>query len=273
MTRRNDVTRRKLLATATATATLLAWQGMPKAWAAGTIKVGFTGPLSGSLSLLGQSVRDGIGVAFTEVNAHGGIGGAKLELIAEDDAYQSMRTLAAAKKLVSQDKVVALVSPVGTPTTAALLPFVQESKLPMLFPYAYSHALTNPTKTYVFTTLPEVRVQMEVLANYILNTLKQTKIAAIYQNDEFGQDAVVGLEERFKGKKVEFHKLPFDRGATNFSGVVTQAHQAGVGHVVFLGIPRDAALVLKEMHKIGWKPQFSGHNALAIRKPSSSPAI
>ena len=112
------------------------------------------------------------------MNAHGGIGGAKLELIAEDDAYQSMRTLAAAKKLVSQDKVVALVSPVGTPTTAALLPFVQESKLPMLFPYAYSHALTNPTKTYVFTSLPEVRVQMEVLANYILNTLKQTKIAA-----------------------------------------------------------------------------------------------
>ena len=54
MIRRNDVTRRKLLATATATATLLAWQGMPKAWAAGTIKVGFTGPLSGSLSLLAK---------------------------------------------------------------------------------------------------------------------------------------------------------------------------------------------------------------------------
>jgi branched-chain amino acid transport system substrate-binding protein len=44
--------------------------------------------------------------------------------------------------------------------------------------------------------------------------------------------------------------------------VVTQARQAAVEHVVFLGIPRDAALVLKEANKIGWKPQFSGHNAL-----------
>jgi len=157
---------------------------------------------------------------------------------------------------------VALLSPAGTPSTAALLPFVQENKLPMLFPYAFSHALTTPTKPYVFTTLPEVRVQMKVLADYILTALKQHKIAAIYQNDDFGQDAVAGLEERFGRDKVEFQKLPFDRGTTNFSGVVTQAHQAGVEHVVFLGIPRDAALVLKEANKIGWKPQFSGHNAL-----------
>jgi branched-chain amino acid transport system substrate-binding protein len=241
---------------------LAALGSAPRALAAETIKVGYTGPLSGSLSLLGQGVRDGLSVCFALVNDQGGINGAKLELVAEDDAYEPMRTLAAVKKLIEQDKVAALVSPAGTPNTAALLPLVQESKLPLLFPYAFSHALTNPVKPYVFTTLPEVRVQMKVLANYVLTTLKQTKVAAIYQNDDFGQDAVVGLEERFARDKVLLQKLPFDRGSTNFSGVVTQARQADVGHVVFLGIPRDAALVLKEMSKIGWRPQFSGHNAL-----------
>src|SRR5712675_904036 len=65
--------------------------------AADTIKVGYTGPLSGSLSLLGQGVRDGIAVYFAEINEKGGVNGAQLELIAEDDAYEPMRTLAAAK--------------------------------------------------------------------------------------------------------------------------------------------------------------------------------
>ena len=221
-----------------------------------------SGPFSGGLSLLGQSVRDGVEVAFAEINEQGGVGGRKLQFIAEDDGYEPMRTIASARKLVEQDKVVALLAVTGTAPSAALLPFVTESKTPMLFPYAFSHSLTTPLKRDVFTTLPEVRVQMMVLANYILNELKHTKVAAIYQNDDFGQDAVAGLDERFGRDKIPLIKLPFDRGTTNFSGVVAQAKAAGVQHVVFLGIPKDAALVMREANNLGWKPQFSGHNAL-----------
>ncbi len=239
----------------------LAFAALPAA-AQETIKVGMSGPFSGGLSLLGQSVRDGVEVAFAEINEQGGVAGRKLQFIAEDDGYEPMRTIASARKLVEQDKVVALLAVTGTAPSAALLPFVTESKTPMLFPYAFSHSLTTPLNRDVFTTLPEVRVQMLVLANYILNTLKQTKVAAIYQNDDFGQDAVAGLDERFGKDKVPLVKLPFDRGTTNFSGVVAQAKAAGVEHVVFLGIPKDAALVMREANNLGWKPQFSGHNAL-----------
>jgi branched-chain amino acid transport system substrate-binding protein len=226
------------------------------------VKVGMSGPFSGGLSLLGQSVRDGVEVAFSEINDAGGVGGRKLQLIAEDDAYEPMRTIASARKLVEQDKVVALLAVTGTAPSAALLPFIKESKTPMLFPYAFAHALTTPLNRDVFTTLPEVRVQMMVLANYILKDLKHTRIAAIFQNDDFGQDAVAGLDERFGRDKIPLTKLPFDRGTTNFSGVVAQAKAAGVEHVVFLGIPKDAALVMREANNLGWKPQFSGHNAL-----------
>jgi branched-chain amino acid transport system substrate-binding protein len=239
----------------------LAFAALPAA-AQDTIKVGMSGPFSGGLSLLGQSVRDGVEVAFAEINDQGGTAGRKLQFIAEDDGYEPMRTIASARKLVEQDKVVALLAVTGTAPSAALLPFVNESKTPMLFPYAFAHVLTTPVKRDVFTTLPEVRVQMLVLANYILKTLKQTKVAAIYQNDDFGQDAVAGLDERFGRDKIALVKLPFDRGTTNFSGVVAQAKAAGVEHVVFLGIPKDAALVMREANNLGWKPQFSGHNAL-----------
>ena len=234
----------------------------PTAALAADVKVGSTGPLSGSLSLLGQGVRDGIQVYFDHINEQGGVNGRKIDFISEDDGYEPMRAVASAKKLIEQDKVIALVSPVGTPSNAAMVPYVEERKIPLFAPYAFSHTLTTPNKRYVFTTLPEVRVQASLLGEYLTKQLKRNKIAVIYQNDDFGQDAVIGFEERMKKNGVPLTKLPFDRGSTNFSGVVAQARQAGVEDVVFFGIPRDAALIMKESAKMGWKPQFSGHNAL-----------
>src|SRR5262249_34927789 len=157
-------------------------------------------------------------IAFSEINDAGGVNGRKLELIAEDDAYEPMKTIAAANKLVEQDKVAALVAVTGTAPSAALLPFIRQSKTPMLRPYPFAHALTTLLNRDVFTTLTEVRVHLMVLSNYILKGLKQTKVAAIYQNEDFGQDAVACLEERFGAAKVPLVKLPFDRGTTNFSG-------------------------------------------------------
>ena len=231
-------------------------------FAADPVRIGFTGPLSGSLSLLGQGVRDGVEVYVQYINEQGGVNGRKIEFIAEDDGYEPMRSVAAIKKLSEQDRVIALVAQTGTPNVAASIAYATERKMPIIAPYAFSHTLTTPVKRYVFTTLPEVRLQADVLANYLIGPLKQTKIAAIYQNDDFGQDAVTGLDERLTKAGVPLTKLPFDRGSTNFSGVVAQARQAGAENVVFLGIPRDAALVMKEANKMGWKPQFSGHNAL-----------
>lgn len=232
------------------------------AFAADPIRIGTSGPLSGSLSLLGQGVRDGLEVYFRHINDQGGINGRKVELIAEDDGYDPMRTLAAARKLSEQDKVVAFISPVGTPGVAALIPYATERRTPIVGPYAFSHTLTSPTKKYVFTTLSEVRVQAGLIGDYVTGKLKAKRVAVIYQNDDFGQDAVIGLEERMKKTGVSLTKLPYERGSTNFSGVVAQARESGADNVVFLGIPVAAALVMKEAGKMGWKPQFSGHNAL-----------
>src|ERR1700744_5416104 len=98
------IPRRSILAAAI----LLTLPALP-ARAEDPVKVGMSGPFSGGLSLLGQSVRDGVEVAFEEINDAGGGAGDKLQLIAEDDGYEPMRTIASARKLVEQDKVVTLL--------------------------------------------------------------------------------------------------------------------------------------------------------------------
>src|SRR5258707_15434436 len=86
------------------------------------IKVGMSGPFSGGLSLLGQSVRDGVEVAFGEINDQGGVNGRKLQFIAEDDGYEPMRTIASARKLVEQDKAAALLAVTGPPPPPGPVP-------------------------------------------------------------------------------------------------------------------------------------------------------
>ena len=132
---RRFLSRRAILAAGA----MLAMAALP-ARAEDPVKAGMSGPFSGGLSLLGQSVRDGVEVAFSEINDQGGVNGRKLQFIAEDDGYEPMRTIASARKLVEQDKVAALLAVTGTASSAALSPFVAESKTPLLFPYAFAHS-------------------------------------------------------------------------------------------------------------------------------------
>src|SRR5258708_15949792 len=85
------------------------------------LKVGMSGPFSGGLSLLGQSVRDGVEVAFAEINEQGGIGGRKLQFIADDAGYEPIRTIASARKLVEQDNVLSLLALTRPPPSSAPL--------------------------------------------------------------------------------------------------------------------------------------------------------
>ncbi len=225
--------------------------------------MGMSGPFSGGLSLLGQSVRDGVEVAFAEVNDAGGVNGRKLQFIAEDDGYEPMRTIASARKLVEQDKVVALLAVTGTAPSAALLPFVTESKTPLLFPYAFAHALTTPLNRDVFTTLPEGAGADDGPRQLHPQGTEADQGRRDLPERRFWPGMLLPVSRGgSKRANVPLTKLPFDRGTTNFSGVVAQAKGAGVEHVVFLGIPKDAALVMREASNLGWKPQFSGHNAL-----------
>src|SRR5262249_56624636 len=89
---------------------------------ADSITFGQAAVLEGPASALGRGMRTGIQAAFDEVNARGGVHGRKLKLISRDDGYEPERAIAETKKLIEDDKVFALIGPVGTPTSAAAQP-------------------------------------------------------------------------------------------------------------------------------------------------------
>ena len=73
----------------------------------------------GPAAALGIGMQRGLNAAFDEVNAKGGVHDRKLKLISVNDGYEPDRAIAATRKLIEEDKVFALVGPVGTPTSGA----------------------------------------------------------------------------------------------------------------------------------------------------------
>src|SRR6478735_290925 len=107
-----------------------------------TIKVGVYGDLTGQTSSFGQSTKNGIQLAVDEINAAGGVNGKKIELVIEDDQGRPEQAKTVVQKLISQDKVQAVLGEVASTNSLAAAPVAQEAKIPMISPSS-----TNPKVT------------------------------------------------------------------------------------------------------------------------------
>ena len=118
------------------------------------IKLGTWMPLTGSLATYGVPHRAGIEAYLNLVNDRGGIKGRKFSLVVEDNAYNAQRTVAAARKLVSRDEVLAIAVPFGTAQSAAAFDYLfVEAKVPLINPYGGAADWYNPPKENLFGAL------------------------------------------------------------------------------------------------------------------------
>ena len=108
------------------------------------IKVGEFAALTGGSASFGQSSHKGTQLGIDEVNATGGVLGKKLKLITEDDQSAAGQPATIVRKLISQDKVVAVLGEVRSSATIEAAPICQQNKIPLISP-----AATNPKVTEV----------------------------------------------------------------------------------------------------------------------------
>jgi branched-chain amino acid transport system substrate-binding protein len=167
-----------------------------------TIKVGlscdFTGPAADDLGAEahGGAVRNYIRYA----NDTGGINGRKVKLIIEDDHYSPPRALAAFKKLVFRDRILALLGPGGTGQTKMLTPQIEKEKVPSIGVSA-SENVVIPFRKYLFLPSSSYQDQIRVIVDYVINTLKAGKdvtIAYVAPDNEWGKDGWEATMDRVK---------------------------------------------------------------------------
>src|SRR4029079_8185059 len=144
----------------------------------GDILVGFYGSLTGDGASFGQSSREGAELGVDELNAAGGVLGRKLRLLVEDDQSKPEEASNAVTKLVTQDKVVAVIGEVASRRTLAAAPISQRYQIPMITPASTNEKVTE-VGDYVFRVCFIDPFQGEVLAKFASNDLKARKVAIL----------------------------------------------------------------------------------------------
>jgi len=221
-----------------------------------TITIGSHQPLTGVAAPGYDEIAPASNAYFQYVNAHGGIYGRKIVYKYLDDKYDATDTVSVVKQLVLQDNVYAIFDGLGTPTHLAVAPFLNSSKVPDVF-VASGCECWNATSTAPYTTGWQIDYVREgkILGNYIKQHFAGKKIGYFYQDDEFGQDGVKGLDDEIPKSQV-VARQSYNPAVTNVAPQVTALKAAGAQVVVSFSVPAFTALLKLASLKLNFNPQL-----------------
>ena len=173
----------------------------PAAPASNEIKIGGNFELTGGIANFGKQTVNGIQMAFEEINAAGGVNGKQLKLILADNKSEPAEATNAVTKLITQDKVVAVLGPVASSNVLATLQVAQDNKIPVLTATGTNEKITvdgGKVRPFAFRGCFIDPFQGKVMANFASNTVK-AKTAVIYvdQSSDYSKGLKQSFEEAF----------------------------------------------------------------------------
>ena len=216
------------------------------------IKIGNTGPYSGPASSYG-TIPKSMAAFYRMINDQGGVNGRKINFISYDDAYSPPKTVEQVRKLVEQDGVLLIASPLGTPTNSAIWHYMNQKKVPQLFVATGATKWDDP-KHYPWTIgwQPNYQSEGRVYAAYIMEHKPDGKIGVLYQNDDFGKDYLKGVKDGLgdKAKSMVAVEAAYETTDPTVDSQIIGMKAAGCDVFVNTGIPKFAAQAIRKAAEI-----------------------
>ena len=221
------------------------------------IKIGQTMPYSGPASAYGVIGRTETAY-FKMINEQGGVNGRKINLISLDDGYSPPKTVEQVRRLVEQEQVAFLFNTLGTPSNAAIRPYCNDNKIPQLF-VATGAAMFSVPKNFPWTMgyQPNYQTEAKIFAQHILKTKPDAKIAALYQNDAFGKDYLIGLKEGLGADHAGMivKEVSYETSEPTVDSQVVSLQGSGADVFLIAATPKFAAQAIRKAFDIGWTPE------------------
>jgi ABC-type branched-subunit amino acid transport system substrate-binding protein len=224
------------------------------------ILIGSHQPLTGPAAPGYSEIAPAANAYFQYVNAHGGVHGRKIKYTYLDDGYDPSKTVSDVHQLILQDNVYAIFNGLGTPTHLAAISFINSSKVPDVFVASGCGCWNDPSK-YPETfgwQLDYIR-EGKILGAYIKQHFAGKKIGYFYQNDEFGQDGVKGLDYEIPHSQV-VSRQTYVPTNVNVGPAVAALKASGAQVVVSFAIPAFNALFKLTSLKLGFSPTLVASN-------------
>ena len=259
MNRRKLITVSAVLAVASLVVTALPAQAAEVGVSSSEIKLGMTVPMTGAASLGYNKIPGAAKAYFDYLNENGGVNGRKITLIVKDDRYVPTEAVAKTNELILKNKVMALLGPLGTANVKAVASSVNpgKRKIPVLFVNTgfsgFADAKKYPTTYSIF---PSYIMEAKIMGQYIKENFADKKIALLYQDDDFGTDALAG----FKQAGVSFvEKVAYAAGsqsAAAAAGWITKFKASNADVVILFDVTSATSAMLGVAAQLKYAPQW-----------------
>jgi branched-chain amino acid transport system substrate-binding protein len=216
------------------------------------IVIGEYGSLTGGTATFGISTDEGVRLALDEINAKGGVLGRQVRVVVTDDQSKPEEAVTAVQKLITQDRVVAVLGEVASSRSLAAAPVCQRAKIPMVSPSS-----TNPKVTkvgdYIFRTCFIDPFQGAAMANFAVKDLKLKKFAILY---DVKNDYSVGLREFFttvakqNGAEIVADES-YGEGDSDFKAQLTKIKSTNPDAIYCPGYYTEVGLICRQARELG----------------------
>jgi branched-chain amino acid transport system substrate-binding protein len=209
-------------------------------------------PMTGKVSSYFRMGK-GADAWFKYVNDSGGVNGRKIEYRMADDQYEPARTTSIVKRFVERDECFAIVAPLGSAPTSAIIDYVAEQKVPLIGAGTGAAKNLEIQSPYVFPLYPSYFTEGVQLVRFVKDVFGATKVALLYQNDPSGKTHLDGINSVLAQYGVELVAAEgYEPKEVDVSSQVITMKASGAQAVICSCAPEPAAKFYTERKKLGW---------------------
>jgi branched-chain amino acid transport system substrate-binding protein len=231
------------------------------------LKIGFTLSLTGGTDDYGKAARMGAQLALKEYNDKGGYQGQKVEAVIYDDETKPAKGVENVTRLITRDKVFAIVGPVNSGVALAIIDIAQKNQIPLIDTIATAEQIIeryqNAPKNYVFRVSLNDGIQTSFMIDYI-KSRKYQRIGLMHDSTGWGQSGRDTALRLLKDANLDLAAGPevFDQNDSDMTTQLTKMRDAKVDFVIAYSLAPAAVQIAKSMQKIGLKAPWTGTWAL-----------
>ncbi|WJR80381.1 ABC transporter substrate-binding protein [Bradyrhizobium sp. NP1] len=218
-----------------------------------TIKIGINQPLTGVVAASGNMVTAGAKIAAEDINANGGILGKKIQLVIEDNKSNPTEAASVAEKLITSDKVSALVGAWSSTYTLAVMPKLMEYKVPMIVETSSADKITSSGNPYIFRISPTNSTEAKAFTRFV-EPLGIKKADFLVVNNDWGLGAAAEFSKMLKEKGATVNRsLQMDAAAQDLSAQLSSIKSSDSDTLFITTSVEQMTLLMKQAQGLGIK--------------------
>ena len=228
--------------------------------AQGPIRIGASLSLTGTYAKLGKNQQEGYQLCQKDLNAKGGLLGRKVEFVVYDDQSLPPTGVRLYEKLITEDKVDAVMGPYSSPITEAVANVTEKYKKVMVSPLAATTSIfkKEPRRKYIFMVVSPAEIYLEGLVDMAAKRGLKT-VAVINEDTLFSKAAAAGAIDlaKKKGMHIVFQEA-YPKGNADFSGLLTKLKATNADVIAAATYFDDAVALTRQMRELNVNPKMYG---------------